>query len=170
MIQAYGSHYADNQAASGAVHWSRTERRMEHRLHTRVEIAIPARLHFRDGAFISGLAVNLSQGGIFIKTPMWAWRDGCVDVRMHVQGFRGDSILRIPSFIVHRDHGGMGLMFREIDAEAVRRAPGRVRCRSAGEDSAGSLYCALLPRWIKGKVMHGAHRSFDEDCRRGRGS
>lgn len=129
MIQAYGSHYADNHAASGAVHWSRTERRMEHRLHTRVEIAIPARLHFRDGAFISGLAVNLSQGGIFIKTPMWAWRDGCVDVRMHVQGFRGDSILRIPSFIVHRDHGGMGLMFREIDAEAEELVEGLVQAK-----------------------------------------
>ena len=153
MIQAYRPQYADNHAASGAVPWSttekrRTERRMEHRLHTRVEIAIPARLHFRDGAFISGLALNLSYGGIFIKTPMWAWRDGCVDVRMHVQGCKGDSILRIPSFIVHREHGGMGLMFREIDVEAEELVEGVIQAEITARRRTGQTTPRRRPRLV----------------------
>jgi len=119
MIQARTPPQTESQGVGAASNWRHsTERSMEHRLHRRVEIAIPARLHFRDGAFIAGLAANISQGGLFIKTSMWCFREGCVDVRLRLSEPDGERQLRIPAFIIHRTQGGMGLMFRELDAEA----------------------------------------------------
>jgi len=92
---------------------------MEHRWHLRVPIAIPVGLHFNDGACGSGLALNLSEGGLFIRTSMRPWRNGCVDVRMSVHCDDGDCSIRLPALVVHRTSNGIGVMFRELDEQAA---------------------------------------------------
>jgi hypothetical protein len=91
---------------------------MEHRIQPRLPIALPARLHFRDGGFLAGRTVNISRGGVFIETLLSGWRDGCADLRIRVPGRGCERQLRIPAFIVHRSGTGIGLMFRSLDAEA----------------------------------------------------
>jgi hypothetical protein len=59
---------------------------MEHRLRPRLPVALPTRLHFRDGGFVAGRTVNISHGGVFIGTLLSGWRDGCAGLRIRVPG------------------------------------------------------------------------------------
>ncbi len=87
---------------------------MEHRLGRRVSLNIPARLRFQDGTMGFGMTLNVSQGGIYVRTAA-PWRRGCVDVRMTVPTPFGESTILIQGLIVHAGAGGIGLMFRRLD-------------------------------------------------------
>lgn len=87
---------------------------MEHRLDRRVALNVPVRLRFQDGTIGFGVALNISRGGIFVKTAA-PWRSGCVDVRMTVSTASGERTALLPGLIVHASGEGIGLMFRRID-------------------------------------------------------
>jgi hypothetical protein len=93
---------------------------MEHRLDRRVPLNTPVRLRFQDGTVGFGVALNISRGGIFVKTAA-PWRSGCVDVRMTVSTPTGERTALMPGLIVHAGAEGIGLMFRQLDqrTEAV---------------------------------------------------
>ncbi|MCF7989586.1 MAG: PilZ domain-containing protein [Thiohalocapsa sp.] len=91
---------------------------MEHRWHSRVSIALPVGLHFGDGAYAWGTAVDIGGGGMYIRTAMRPQRNGCVDIRMTVPCSFGECSIRLPSMIVHRNQDGVGLMFRDLDEQA----------------------------------------------------
>lgn len=93
---------------------------MEHRLDRRVPLSIPVRLRFQDGTAGFGMALNISRGGIYVKTAA-PWRNGCVDVRMTVSTPSGERTALMPGLIVHGGAAGIGLMFRQLDqrSEAV---------------------------------------------------
>lgn len=87
---------------------------MEHRLDRRVALNTPVRLRFQDGTVGFGVALNISRGGIYIKTAA-PWRSGCVDVRMTVSTAKGERTALLPGLIVHGSGEGIGLMFRRLD-------------------------------------------------------
>jgi len=118
MIHSHWSRYLHDDAVHSRIQWNRACRDMEHQLLRRVNISLPVRVHFRDGGYISGVAVNISCGGLFIQTSFSGWREGCADVRLKLPTADGDRSVRLPGFIVHCCADGMGLMFRELDAEA----------------------------------------------------
>ena len=93
---------------------------MEHRLDRRLPLKIPVRLRFQDGTVGFGVAMNISHGGIYVKTAA-PWRNGCVDVRMTVSTPSGERTALLPGLIVHGGAEGIGLMFRQLDqrSEAV---------------------------------------------------
>lgn len=93
---------------------------MEHRLDRRVPLNIPVRLRFQDGTAGFGVALNISRGGIYVKTSA-PWRAGCVDVRLTVSTSSGERTALMPGLIVHGGAEGIGLMFRQLDqrSEAV---------------------------------------------------
>ncbi len=100
---------------------------MELRSDRRVAIRIPVRIRFQDGTAGFGVATNISQGGIFLKTAA-PWRSGPVDVRMEVPTpFRGQTLL-VHGVVVRGSAacseqlpddepapGGIGVMFRDPD-------------------------------------------------------
>jgi hypothetical protein len=91
----------------------------QRRLDRCAPIEVPVRLHFKDGAFLPGTALNISRVGIFIKALLPPWRSGCVDVRFSVAKPEGHGSIRLPALIVHRSGSAVGLMFRALDAEAA---------------------------------------------------
>lgn len=93
---------------------------MEHRLDRRVPLRIPVRLRFQDGTVGFGTALNISRGGIYVRTAA-PWRSGCVDVRLTVSTASGERTALMPGLIVHGNGEGIGLMFRQLDqrSEAV---------------------------------------------------
>lgn len=93
---------------------------MEHRMGHRVPIHIPVRLHFRDGAFGQGIAVNINRGGVFVRCAPQTRLTGCVDLRMRVPTGSSERIVLIPALVVHRGNDGIGLMFRRLDRDAER--------------------------------------------------
>lgn len=93
---------------------------MDHRLDRRVPLRIPVQLRFQDGTVGFGTALNISHGGIYIKTAA-PWRSGCVDVHMTVVMATEARTALFPGLIVHANGEGIGLMFRKLDqrSEAV---------------------------------------------------
>jgi hypothetical protein len=87
---------------------------MDHRLDRRVPMNIPVRLSVQDGTAGFGVALNISRGGIYVRTAA-PWRSGCVDVRMRVMTPAGERTALLPGLIVHGDGEGIGLMFRQLD-------------------------------------------------------
>jgi PilZ domain len=87
---------------------------MDHRLDRRVPLKVPVRLRFQDGTVGFGTALNISRGGIYVKTAA-PWRSGCVDVRMTVSTPTGERTALMPGLIVHGNGDGIGLMFRQLD-------------------------------------------------------
>ncbi|MGE5153751.1 MAG: PilZ domain-containing protein [Bdellovibrio bacteriovorus] len=87
---------------------------MEHRLDRRVPLKVPVRLRFQDGTAGFGMALNISRGGIYVKTAA-PWRSGCIDVRMTVSTASGERTALLPGLIVHGGAEGIGLMFRQLD-------------------------------------------------------
>ena len=118
MISARTSYHADGPGTDSMLRRRRNTRYMEHRLHPRVEVAIPVELHCCDGPLLSGMASNLSRGGIFVELPDWAWCRGCVEVCLRLSRAHGERELSVPAFAVHRNDEGVGLMFRQFEAEA----------------------------------------------------
>jgi hypothetical protein len=100
---------------------------MEHRLDRRVPLRAPVRLRFQDGTVGFGTALNISRGGIYVKTAA-PWRSGCVDVRMTVSTALGERTALMPGLIVHGDGEGIGLMFRQLD----HRSDAVVSCLVSG--------------------------------------
>lgn len=90
---------------------------MEHRLDRRVSLSLPVRLRFQDGTVGFGVALNVSRGGIYVKTAA-PWRNGCVDVRLTVSMPSGERTALMPGLIVHGSAEGIGLMFRQLDQRA----------------------------------------------------
>ena len=93
---------------------------MEHRLGRRASISIPVRLELRDGASGWGIATDIGQGGLFVKTVAWPRRtlNGCLDVSMTVAMPGGERSVRLPAAIVHASESGFGAMFRALDRGA----------------------------------------------------
>ena len=87
---------------------------MDHRLDRRVPMKIPVRLRFQEGTVGFGVALNISRGGIYVRTAA-PWRSGCVDVRMRVVMPTGARTVLLPGLIVHANGEGIGLMFRQLD-------------------------------------------------------
>jgi hypothetical protein len=87
---------------------------MEHRLDRRVSLSVPVHLRYQDGTASFGTALNISRGGIYVKTAA-PWRSGCVDVRMTVSTSSGERAVLLPGLIVHGSRDGFGLMFRQLD-------------------------------------------------------
>ena len=87
---------------------------MEHRLDRRVPMSIPVRLRVQDGTVGFGVALNISRGGIYVRTAA-PWRSGCLDVRMRVMMPTGARTALLPGLIVHANGEGIGLMFRQLD-------------------------------------------------------
>ena len=95
---------------------------MDHRLGRRRSISIPVRLEFRDGTSGWGIATDIGQGGLFVKTVASPRRavNGCLDVSMTVAMPGGERSVRLPAAIVHASECGFGAMFRAIDRGAER--------------------------------------------------
>lgn len=93
---------------------------MEHRLGRRAPISIPVRLELRDGSSGWGIATDIGQGGLFVKTvalprlPI----NGCLDLSMTVAMPGGERSVRLPAAIVHASESGFGAMFRALDRGA----------------------------------------------------
>ncbi len=92
----------------------------EHRLSRRVDIAIPVGLGFPDGSVTIGLATNISVGGVFVKTYAYRVRHHSADLVMGVFTPLGEHALRMSTLVIHRNSWAIGLMFREVDEEALR--------------------------------------------------
>jgi len=136
-IQTGTVYGAGHHMSPSAGSWRQPEAHIEHRLHWRKAIRLPARLHFRDGGYIDGLAVNISEGGMFVRTAITAWREGCAEVRMRVRVGGCDKTVRLRAFIVHRNNGGLGLMFRDLDAEAKHIVAGLLAAQAVGSPCRG---------------------------------
>ncbi len=93
---------------------------IEHRWHPRVPITIPVALHYKNGAYGRGFALDISAGGLFVKTAIKSWYGGCVDVRMTLTRSPQSYPLRLPSLVVRRSNSGIGLMFLDLDEQADR--------------------------------------------------
>lgn len=84
------------------------------------------RIRFQDGTAGFGVATNISQGGLFLKTAA-PWRSGEVDVRMEVPTPSRGQTLLVHGLVVHGSAaarepiaddpvpGGIGVMFRDLD-------------------------------------------------------
>lgn len=92
----------------------------EHRSGRRVEIAIPVRLHFADGTFGLGLAMNVGWGGMFIRTSQRLQRSGSLEVEVTVPTAVGEHTVVMPALVAHRETGGIGVVFRQLDERAMR--------------------------------------------------
>jgi hypothetical protein len=88
---------------------------MEHRCGMRTPVDIPVRLRFGDGVCGVGRILNLSWGGMFIRTSARPRRNRCIDVRLVLPAAKGDRVLLVPGMVVHAAGGGLGLMFRNLD-------------------------------------------------------
>lgn len=109
---------------------------MDHRCGRRLSIDIPVRLRFGDGVCGVGRAFNISSGGMFIRTSARPRRNRCIDVRLLLSTPTGERPFLIPAMVVHAGNGGLGLMFRDLDARAVEALS--MMMRRNGDD-------ALLP-------------------------
>lgn len=109
---------------------------MEHRLDRRVPMSIPVRLRVQDGTVGFGVALNISRGGIYVRTAA-PWRSGCVDVRMRVVMPNGARTALLPGLIVHANGDGIGLMFRELDWRSESMVNWLVRGAALPDDCGG---------------------------------
>lgn len=92
---------------------------IDHRLGQRVDIRIPVRLRLPDGIQCAGLALNVSWGGIYVRTSAPLPSTGCLDVHITLRTAEREHRVRMPGLIVHRSEDGVGLMFRRLDGEAT---------------------------------------------------
>ncbi len=130
---------------AGVVAW------MEHRQGRRIDIHIPVRIRFQDGTAGFGLATNISQGGMFIRTTL-PWRCGCADIFLKPDGADREVVFR--AWVVHgRDkvtgqtRGGIGLMFRALDEDA-EHALGRLLAKDARDHQRVAPRCTTARRLI----------------------
>jgi len=104
---------------------------IEHRWNPRFQIAIPVALNFKNGAYGHGVALDISAGGLFVKTAVRSWHGSCVDVRITVMQADQSYPVRLPSLVVHRNRNGIGVMFLELDEQADRFVAELLRANAA---------------------------------------
>jgi hypothetical protein len=93
---------------------------MEHRLGRRIPVRIPVWLRFPDGDVCAATAVDISRGGMFVRSPARPDRNSCLRLIMKLPERLQESPVEIPAMVVHRSDGGFGLMFREIEGPVAR--------------------------------------------------
>lgn len=99
---------------------------MEHRCGMRIPVDLPVRLRFSDGVCGVGRILNLSWGGMFIRTSARPQRNRCIDVRLVLPTAAGDRAFLVPGMVVHASGGGLGLMFRTLDARTSEALAGLI--------------------------------------------
>jgi hypothetical protein len=87
---------------------------IEHRIGQRVAIQRAVELDSGNGRRFHGLACDLGPEGMFVRTREDA-SDRCLTVYIDGGGRNGRGVVEIPAFVIHRNNGGVGLLFRALD-------------------------------------------------------
>ncbi|NEV63679.1 PilZ domain-containing protein [Thiorhodococcus minor] len=93
---------------------------IEHRYCARYPTELEVHISYRKRRFISAKGTNLSNHGMFLQVRNLTLPTGTmVDLELHALG-RG---WLIPAVVVHRGATGIGVMFRELQAELFQGLP-----------------------------------------------
>lgn len=96
---------------------------MENRWITRKPLERRVNLRFEDGRVTTGVARNISLGGMFVDSPNVPPLDTMVDLSfVLVDGDLDDAQYhRVPGQVVHVTPQGAGIMFCDFNPQTVRR-------------------------------------------------
>lgn len=86
----------------------------EKRVHPRVTIDIPVTCELKDRPAISGVAKDLSMGGMFIESPETLPFNTQLTITMRIPGMDADS--RLPGVVRWAKPGGFGVQFGPLGA------------------------------------------------------
>lgn len=114
---------------------------MEHRLGSRMQVRLPARLDVRGGRSALGLLLNVSLSGAYVKTSGSFRPLTRVDVGFDCGRFADSEMTRVAAFVTRTDADGVAVEWCEFAPDAVAvltafaaRPPGsRVGLRLARE-------------------------------------
>lgn len=87
---------------------------LEHRHDSRHKTLVYVDIHHNDETTVAGVLYNISCGGMFVLCNRMANINRCVNISLPIS-YRDRLKTTIPGFVVHRNHYGFGLMFRELD-------------------------------------------------------
>lgn len=103
----------------------------EHRYCARYPTDLEVHIKYRKRRFISAKGTNLSSHGMFLQVRNLTLPVGTtVDLELDALGREW----LIPAVVVHRDATGIGVMFRELQAELFQglpQLPEQLACQSA---------------------------------------
>lgn len=93
---------------------------LEHRHENRYKTLVYVDIRYRDEVTIPGVLYNISNNGMFVLCNKVTNIRHTVDIHLPIP-HRDRLLVTIPGFVIHRNHYGFGLMFRELDqaGEAV---------------------------------------------------
>jgi len=114
---------------------------VERRYCARHPVDIRVHIRYRNRRFYSGRARNLSTDGMYLEVRSLTLPTGTL-VELELDAGARDRY--VPALVVHRDHGGIGVMFRDPQTELLRELDlareSVVPPRSRGADSLPRSY------------------------------